>query len=166
MRKNIVLIGMPGCGKTTIGKILSKRLECKFIDIDEYIEETNGKSIPQIFKLGEDYFRILEMEAIDKLRKEKNLVISTGGGVVKNYINIKRLKENGAIIFIDRCIENIAEDVNISNRPILKSGINKLHELFQERYEYYKNYSDFHVINDGSVEEVVERTIDMISRRY
>lgn len=163
MRKNIVLIGMPGCGKTTIGKILSKRLECKFIDIDEYIEETNGKSIPQIFKLGEDYFRILEMEAVDKLRKEKNLVISTGGGVVKNYINIKRLKENGVIIFIDRCIENIAEDINISNRPILKSGINKLHELFQERYEYYKNYSDFHVINDGSVEEVVERTMDMIS---
>lgn len=166
MSKNIVLIGMPGCGKTTIGEVLSNRLEYKFIDIDKYIEETNGNSITQIFKMGEDYFRVLEVEAVDRVRKENNVVISTGGGVVKNYINIKRLKEKGVIIFIDRCIESIAEDVNISNRPILKGGINKLHKLFEERYEYYKNYSDFHVVNEGSVEEVVEIIMDIIRGKY
>jgi len=162
MDKNIVLIGMPGCGKTTIGKILSKKLGYKFIDVDEYIEENSGKSISQLFELGEDYFRTLEMEAVNKLSSEKATVISTGGGVIKNYSNMKELKENGLVIFIDRDIENIAEDVKVSKRPLLKDGVNKLYEIFNERYELYKKYCDYHVINSSSIEEVVKRIMEVI----
>jgi shikimate kinase len=162
-KKNIVLIGMSGCGKSTIGKILSKKLGFKYIDIDQYIEQKNGKTITELFINGEEYFRSLESEAIHDLREERTSVIATGGGVVKNYLNIKELKENGAIVFIDRCAENIAGDVEIANRPLLRDGVNKLYKLFNERYELYKEYCDFHVINDGSIEEVVERIIEVVN---
>ena len=159
MNKNIVLIGMPGCGKTTIGKILSEKLEVKFIDVDQYIEQKSGKAIPELFKISEEYFRRLESEAVHDLREEKASIIATGGGVVKNYLNMKKLKENGVIIFIDRCVENIAEDVEVSKRPLLKDGVNRLYELFNERYELYKKYCDFDVINNRSIEEVVEKIL-------
>lgn len=162
MKKNIVLIGMPGCGKTIIGKTLYKKLEFDFVDIDRYIEEKSGKLIPELFKEGEDYFRNLEREAVNELSKEENLVISTGGGVIKNYSNIEDLKKNGVVIFIDRPVENIAQDVEVSHRPLLKDGVQKIYELFNERYEMYKKYSDFHVVNDSNIENVVEQIIDIV----
>lgn len=160
--KNIVLIGMPGCGKTTIGKILSERLEAKFIDIDKYIEKYNKKSITEIFQQGEEYFRNIERKAVLKINKEKNCVISTGGGVIKNYLNMEDLKKNGIIIFIDRPIESIAKDVNMSNRPLLKQGVESLYNIFEERYELYKKYCDFQVINQGGIEAAVESILEVI----
>jgi shikimate kinase len=162
--KDIVLIGMPGSGKTTIGKIISKKLGLKYVDIDKYIEKSTGKKIPEIFKEGEEIFRRLETEAINKFSKEKGMVISTGGGTIKNYSNIKALKENGIIIFIDRPIKNIAENVNFQNRPLLWDGINRLYALYDERYELYKNYCDFQIANDASLEEVVLRIINIVNQ--
>lgn len=160
--KNVVLIGMPGCGKTTIGKILSEKLGFKFVDVDQFVEENSGKSITELFNEGEEFFRRLEREAVQKLSREKNLVISTGGGVIKNYLNIRELKENGVVIFIDRPVENIAKDVEVSTRPLLKGGVHKLKELFHERYELYKKYCDLHVMNDSDIEETVEKIMRMI----
>ena len=164
--KNIVLIGMPGSGKTTIGKILSKKLGLKHVDIDKYIKKSAGKTIPEIFKESEEVFRSLEREAIKKFSKGKGMVISTGGGTVKNYSNIKALKENGIIIFVDRPIEDIAENVDLENRPLLKDGIDKLYALYDERYDLYRNYSDFQIINDVSLEEVVIRIINIVNQYY
>lgn len=169
MNKNmkcIVLIGMPGSGKTTIGKILSKKLGLKHVDIDKYIEKSTGKTIAEIFKEGEEVFRRLEKETVNKFSKEKGIVISTGGGTIKNYSNIKALKENGIIIFIDRPIENIAANVNLGNRPLLKDGVDRLYDLYDERYELYKKYSDFQIANDDSLEEAVIRIINIISNGY
>jgi len=163
MKKNIVLIGMPGCGKTTIGKILSEKLEFEFIDVDKYIEEKSEKTIPELFKVGESHFRGIEREVIKELGSMDSSVISTGGGVVKDNLNIAALKRNGIIFFIDRPVENIEKDVEISTRPLLKDGPGKLYELLQERYELYKKYCDFHVINDGTLEEVVEKIMEMIN---
>jgi len=160
MGKNIVLIGMPGSGKTTIAKALNRRLGLKFVDVDEYIEKYSGKSIPELFSVSESHFRNFESEAILRLSMDHSLVIATGGGVVKNNININRLKKNGVIIFIDRPIENIAGDVEISKRPLLKDGVNKLYDLYNERYELYKKYSHFRVVNDSEIENVVENIID------
>lgn len=162
-RKNIVLIGMPGSGKTTIGKILSKKLGFKLVDLDKYIEITTGKTIPQIFMEGEERFRSLERETVNRVSKENGIIISTGGGTIKDYRNIEALKENGIIIFIDRPIENIAANANLSKRPLLKDGIHKLYDIYNERYELYKKYSTFQVMNDSSLEEVVNRIIRIIN---
>lgn len=162
VKKNIVLIGMPGCGKTTIGKALYKKLEFDFVDVDRYIEEKSGKDIPELFDKGEDYFRSLEREAVCELSKEETLIISTGGGVIKNYANIKDLKKNGVVIFIDRPVDHIAQDVEVSHRPLLKDGVQKLYDLFNERYELYKKYCDFHVMNDSDIEKTVEKIMEII----
>lgn len=163
MYKNIVLIGMPGCGKTTIGKILSSRLEYNFVDLDEYIEQISGKTIDQLFNKGEGYFRALEREAVGKLSNGENLVIATGGGVVKNYLNIRDLKEKGVIVFIDRPVENIAQDVEVAGRPLLKEGVHKLYELFNERYELYKEYCDYHIVNDKDIEKAIKIIIERLT---
>ena len=117
MDKSITLIGMPGCGKTTIGKLLSKKLNYQFIDIDSYIEEKQGKTIDEIFKNGEEYFRNIETEACRELGEIKNSIISSGGGVVKRYINIEYLKRESIVIFIDRPLIQILNDIDIKKRP-------------------------------------------------
>ena len=144
--KNIVLIGMPGCGKTTIGKLLASKLNKKFIDLDDYIESENGCSIPDIFKNGEECFRKLESKAVEKISVEKNIIIATGGGVIKN----------GIVVFIDRPLENIISDVDISGRPLLKKGINEIEKIYNERYDIYKAYCDFSVHNTLNLEAIVD----------
>lgn len=156
MSKNIILVGMPGSGKTIIGKILSKELGFKFFNIDQYIEDKSGKSIPELLTMGEDHFRNLEREAIHKLSKEKYSIISTESEVIENPSNIKKLKENGVVIFIDRSVEKIAEDEEVfNNRALLKDEVHKLHELFYERYEIYKKCCDLHLINNNNINEIV-----------
>ena len=157
--KNIVLIGMPGSGKTTIGRMLSQNMKVKFIDVDKFIEKETESTITEIFQQGEEYFRKIECEAIYKLTRKKAAIISTGGGVIKNPENIKALRETGIIIFIDRPVENIANNASISKRPLLKQGINKIYEIFDERYEVYKEYCDYIIVNDGTLEEIVEKII-------
>ena len=105
--KNIVLIGMPGCGKSTIGEILAEKLEMFFLDIDTYIEESTNHTITEIFKNGEPAFRDIEAKVVIELSKKSPAVISTGGGVIKRYENIINLKRNGLIIYINRPIKDI-----------------------------------------------------------
>jgi shikimate kinase len=160
--KNIVLIGMPGCGKTTVGKLLAEKLETEFVDVDEFIEKKVGKTISEIFENGEEYFRRLEEQAVSELSVKKSIVISTGGGVIKNYSNIELLHKNGVIIFIDRAIEKIDEAIEIGNRPLLKSSSSNLKQLFEERYSLYTRYADYLVKNDIGIEEVITNIIKLI----
>ncbi|WP_238882158.1 shikimate kinase [Clostridium sp. YIM B02551] len=163
MGKNIVLIGMPGCGKTTIGKLVSEKLQYGFVDMDQYIEEIQGQTIRDMFQEGETFFRDKETTACKELSKCSSKVISTGGGVIKRSENIGYLKENSIIIFIDRNIEDIIGDVNIYSRPLLKEGTGKLYELYEERYDLYKKYSELTIINKGSLEEVAEKIVSKIA---
>lgn len=147
LETNIVLIGMPGCGKTTIGKKLSKKIRVKFCDVDEYIVNYTKQSIGELFLKGENYFRRIEREAIKELSKEYPQIIATGGGVVKDSRNINELKKNGTIIFINRPLENILSDINIKERPLLKEKPEKLYDIYKERYKLYKGYCNKEIIN-------------------
>lgn len=130
MKDKVVIIGMPGSGKTTIGKILGRELDLKFYDMDEYIQERTSKSILELFENGEDYFRNIETDMCRELSKEKNVLISTGGGVVKKKENIDALKKDALIIFLDRPVEKILEDVDVSKRPLLKDGKERVINLY------------------------------------
>ncbi|MCY6959243.1 shikimate kinase [Clostridium brassicae] len=164
LSKNIVLIGMPGCGKSTIGKELAKELKIKFCDIDEYIVKVTGLSIEQIFRGGEDTFRLIEKRCVKEISKMSPQVIATGGGVIKDSENIKELKGNGIIFFINRSIEKISTDVDILSRPLLKSGKEKLYDLYEERYFLYKRYCDYEIINDSCINEVKDKIITQLRR--
>ncbi len=163
MKKNILLIGMMGCGKTTLGRILAKKLSYNFIDMDNYIEEISNDTISNLFKVSEDNFRNWETEACRKLSKISRTVISAGGGVIKRDINMKLFNDNSIIIFIDRPIENILEDIDVAKRPLLSKGKEVLYKLKEERYDLYNKYCDYRVINDGTIEETVNEIIDIIN---
>lgn len=156
MKNKVVIIGMPGSGKTTIGKILGKELSLKFYDMDEYIQKTTSKSIIELFENGEEYFRDIESDICRELSQKENVLISTGGGVIKRKENIDAFKENALIIFLDRPVEKILEDVDVSKRPLLKDGKEKVINLYKERYELYKKYADEIVVNDKDMRHVIE----------
>ncbi len=114
--KDIILIGMPGSGKSVIGKQVSKRLEREFLDIDEVIEKDSGRKIAEIFESqGEEIFRHLETDAL-RNAIGGGRVIATGGGVVTRIENREIIK-NGLVVFLDRPLDRIIGDVEIENRP-------------------------------------------------
>lgn len=162
--KNIVLIGMPGCGKTYIGKILAEKLNKEFIDSDEYLQTLEKKSISELFVYGEEYFREVETKAIKEISLNKNKVISTGGGVIKKYENIELLKKNGIIIFLNRPLERIIEDIDVSSRPLLLKGIEEIYSIYNKRVEFYKKYSDYIIENKTGINQVVDSIIDIIQK--
>lgn len=164
MKNKVVIIGMPGSGKTTIGKILGKELSLKFYDMDEYIQKTTSKSIIELFENGEEYFRDIESNVCRELSQKENVLISTGGGVIKRKENIDAFKENALIIFLDRPVEKILEDVDVSKRPLLKDGKEKVINLYKERYELYKKYADEIVVNDKDMRHVIESLKNKISK--
>lgn len=163
---NLLLIGMTGSGKSTIGKELSKRLQLSYIDMDDYIEDQSGSSIPNLFKKGESVFRSLETEACKDLSTKQNCVISTGGGAVVDTDNHEWLKKAGLIIWIDRPIGMIAEDIVTGHRPLLKGGTDALYDLYDKREPVYRQLADIIVINDRSLEETIGSLIEQLSEKY
>jgi len=162
MKNKIVIIGMPGSGKTTLGKILAEELNIKFIDMDEYIINKTGKTTVQLFEKGEEYFRDIESETCKELAEYDNVLISTGGGVIKRKKNVDVLSKEGLIIFLDRPVDNILGDVDVSFRPLLKDGKEKLLKLYDERYALYNEYAEETVKNDSDVRAVIDRIKEII----
>ncbi len=158
-KENIVLIGMPTAGKTTIGKELSKRLNRKFYDVDELIVNQEKRSIPEIFaQEGETYFREVESSIIRRISEESSLVIASGGGSVLDSKNVEYLKFNGKTVFIDRPL-NLLQSA--SDRP-LSNDKNKLKQIYNERYEIYKQSADTTVTNDQTISDVVDKILEVI----
>ncbi|EEX74350.1 shikimate kinase [Leptotrichia hofstadii] len=156
--KNIVLIGMPACGKSTIGYWLSKKINYPFVDVDRYLEEKENKIISDIFSNeGEEYFRELETKYLKELSEKEGIIISTGGGAVKNKENIDILKENGIIVFLNRTIDDISRE-NHRNRPLLQNPDN-IRKLYDERIKLYRQYADIIIKNDDSMDVIVDRII-------
>lgn len=156
--KNIVLIGMPACGKSTIGYWLSKKINYPFVDVDRYLEEKENRIISDIFSNeGEKYFRELETKYLKELSEKEGIIISTGGGAIKNKENIDILKENGIIVFLNRTIDDISRE-NHRNRPLLQNPDN-IRKLYDERIKLYRQYADIIIKNDDSMDVIVDRII-------
>lgn len=148
--KNIVLIGMPGCGKTSLGKDISRKLQMRFIDMDAYIVQMTGKTVPELFAQGEDTFRDAETDACKRLSQMQDCVIATGGGCVKREENMCFLRKTGTIIFIDRPLTNILSDVRCDTRPLLQKGAEEVRRLYAERIGLYRKYAQITARNNGA----------------
>lgn len=157
--KNIVLIGMPGCGKTTLGKLLAAKLKMEFYDADDVLEQRELYSIKEFFARGEEVFREAEQRTAEFLASKENCVIAAGGGVVKKAASMAAYAKNGIIVFIDRPADAIVNDVEIKTRPLLAAGTQRVYELYDERIELYRKYADCVVKNTGSIEDVLNQLI-------
>ena len=152
-RCNIVLIGMPSAGKTTIGKMLENRMQKEFIDLDDIIIEKAGKSIPEIFEeSGEAGFRAIETEAAIEVSKLNNKIIATGGGTIKHNVNMDYLRQNGITIFIDRDVDKLIS--SDPNRPLSKST-DALEKMHAERLPLYQKYAAYVAVNNSDIESTV-----------
>ncbi|MBE7054023.1 MAG: shikimate kinase [Ruminococcaceae bacterium] len=154
---NFYLIGMPGCGKSTIGKEISKKLGMVLIDADFYLEEKEKRKISDIFAQdGEAQFRNLETKYLKELSENKNILISTGGGVILKEENTDIMKKSGKVIFIDTSCENILKNSSLLGRPLLKDDKNRIYNLYELRYEKYIKSADYIYKNDKDIKSAVE----------
>ena len=154
---NLILTGMPGCGKSTIGRALAEKMGRQFVDMDGIIVEIAGKSIPEIFADdGEEAFRAIETEAARQCGKEKSLVIATGGGAVTREETMKALSQNGEILFIDRPLELLATD----GRPLSQGGLEKLRSMHEKRLPLYEKYAARRVDNSGDINRAIDSALE------
>lgn len=157
-KQNIVLTGMPGSGKTTVGKILAQETGFEFIDTDEYIEQKTGKHPSEIINsMGIDAFRDMESEAIREISSKSACIIATGGGAILREENVDWLKQNGRIYFMDRPIEDI---IPTDDRP-LSSSREELEKRYNERYHIYCSTADETVKVDADAATIARRICNM-----
>ncbi len=162
---NIVLIGMPGSGKTSVGKSLARMLKMHFVDTDEKLVSDTGRSIADIFaKDGEAAFRAMEASCVNDCAQMQNTVISTGGGVVLREENMKALAQNGRIVWLNRPIADIAA-MNLNDRPLVGEDTKRVYALFAAREPLYRKYAALTVNNKGSVYTVAAKLISMLPKR-
>ncbi len=151
-RKNIVLCGFMGCGKSTIGDLLSKKMGMSFVDLDAYIEKKENKTVSEIFAdSGEEYFRKLEREASKELSEKRGLIIAAGGGTLTFKENVDVLKTSGKIILLDVPVEVISDRLKFDDtRPLLARPDKEeaMRELYEKRMPLYKSAAD--VVIDAS----------------
>lgn len=164
--KNIVLVGMMGAGKTTVGEYLSAKLNRELKDIDRVIEQEQKKSIIEIFTDdGEEAFRKLESETIEKFSNMSDLIISTGGGALEKANNLSNLQKNGIIIYLKADIEELFKRVkNETQRPLLKEQdpLEVIKKLIKKREKFYLMANITIITDNKSPEKITEEIIKAI----
>lgn len=157
--ENLILIGMPGCGKSTIGKLLAQQLDRPFLDADEEVEKAAGMSIPAYFaQRGEPAFRQLEAEVLCRLGRLSGTVIATGGGCVTSPGNYSALHQNGRILWLQRDLSQLPED----GRPVTKRD--GMAALYEARMPLYRSFSDITIWNSGTPDICVRRILEAIRK--
>lgn len=160
--KNIVLIGMPGCGKSTFGKRLAKKLALPFYDADTVLEEREQRTIKDFFAESEDAFRSAETRTLAHLSQLQGAVIATGGGAVKRKENIDLVKREGVVVFLDRKPENILGCLAGDERPLLAADKQRIYTLYDERIALYRQYADYTVENNGDFGSVMRGLLEIV----
>ena len=155
--QNIVLIGMPGCGKTTLGKALADRLGRPFYDADAVLEQRTGRSIPEIFRCdGEAAFRALETQTLAELGKGSGAVIATGGGCVTRPENAPLLRQNGRVVWVKRPLDRLP----VSGRPI--SQRMSAAAIYAQRRDRYAAFAAYTVENNGPLAETLAKLLEVL----
>ena len=156
--ENIILIGMPGCGKSTVGKLLAQRLGRSFVDADSRIVDTAGMPIPEIFaQSGEEGFRQIETQVLSDLGMRSGLVIATGGGCVTQERNYPQLHQNGTCVWLTRDLAKLPTD----GRPLSQKG--KLEQMYQIRKPLYERFADVTVCNDAAAEDCAAMILEYLN---
>lgn len=161
---NLLLIGMPGCGKTAVGKLLAQAMHKPFCDLDTKIEAEQGRSITEIFAaVGEAGFRKLETQALASAA-DMDAVIATGGGIVVRDENLPLLRRTGLVVFLDRPLADIMADIRTADRPLLVDGKERLQLLQKQRYDRYLAAADLRIENTASLEQAVDKILDEVKK--
>lgn len=160
MTKNIILIGMMGCGKTTVGRLLAQSLGLEPADTDVLIEQREGRSIPDIFaRDGEAYFRALELELCRELSRRQGLVIACGGGLPTQEAAIAALKENGLVFWLDRDPGETYDGLDVSGRPLAQGGREDFLARYALRSPIYRRWADYILVKPESPEYARSRIL-------
>lgn len=161
--RNIVLIGMMGCGKTTIGRILSGRLKRPLVDVDELIEAQEGMSVTEIFEMeGEAYFRALEMGVAQALSLRSGLIIACGGGLATQEKAISALKETGHVVWLNRDPGGIYDRGGLEDRPLAQEGREAFLERAAARAPLYRKWADIVVTDFTSPVSTAARILEAV----
>ena len=148
--RNLVLIGLSGCGKSTVGRRLSRKLHMPLLDTDAMIVERERRSIPDIFAAeGEEGFRNIESACAREAARREGVIISTGGGMILREENMEELSRNGLVLFIDRHPSHILRSTTLNDRPLVQNDRDKLFRLYDERIDLYRRYAHVIVPNQG-----------------
>ena len=162
--KNIILIGMPGCGKTTIGKKLAKELNCDFFDSDQVFVDEAKITISEFFDAyGESQFRDKETSIIRQLSQKSGCVIATGGGVVERAENKEILQNGNIVVFINRSPEDIFRNINASTRPLIANDRNRIFSLYKRRISKYRDFCHIEIENSGPFRLLTEKIINEVN---
>ena len=168
MRKNLVLLGMMGVGKTTLGKIVAKKIGLKFIDTDANIEENCSMKISEIFKRkGEKFFRLEENKEVSKSLKESNSVIALGGGAFINKTIRDNVLKSAVSIWLDVDLKDLNKRIKWNNkRPLLneENNLKKINELYDERKNIYKLANHKINCNNLSKESIAKKIITLYEK--
>lgn len=155
-KRNIVLIGMPSCGKTSVANALAKVLGKPVFDTDQRVFKNEGKTPSEIIlSQGETAFREKESVAVSQVAKESGVIIATGGGAILKCENVKALKRNGVLIYLERALEKLVDD----DRPLSKNGA--ISRLFEQRKPIYESVCDKKVSNDGDIGDTVKEILSL-----
>ena len=161
--KNIVLIGMPGCGKTKVGEELSRLLKMPLVDTDHLVELEQERTIPQIFAQdGERAFRDMESAAARRAAAMEGTVISTGGGIILRPENMEILSATGTVYFLDRDPRDIA-NTELDGRPLLSGGRDRVFLLYDQRINLYRKYARY-TVPSTTVDETVDSVLALVRR--
>ena len=151
---NVVLVGMPGCGKSSLGAAVAEAMGRRFADCDAIVAERAGMPIPEIFaRFGEARFRELETQALAELCRESGCVIATGGGSILRAENVRAMRQNGRVCFIRRALEDLPR----GGRPLSSASGDAVRRLWAQRREKYAAAADYAVDNDAALADAVKR---------